>query len=1341
MNFQGRLLNAQGATVPDGFYNIQFKIYQDGDGQTAGNTTGTPAGALKWTEDYLNANGDGIQVKNGFLSVELGSISPFGSSIDWNQDTLWLSMNIGGTGAACTPFSNCSPDGEMLPMKRLTSTPYSLNSGLLGGLSSSQYVQFAQGVQTDSSSNNSLYINKTGSGNLVVLQSSGVESFVIDNAGDVAFGANSDHTISVTTAAAGLAGRSLSIVSGDAAAGSNLAGGNLILQGGAGDGAGASGSVIVRSNTTNSAAAFQVQDSAGATVVNVDTATATAAIGNSTSQGSLAVHDGNGQTTTLRAGDSTGDLVFTLPVSTAAQAGDCLKDTSGTGTLGFADCADLTLQDSYNLSVGGTTPEIKVDTTRGALDIQDADTPTGGTLLAVRLSDDGGGLGDTILDVDVNGVGLGHSSALDGTLLFRNANNTNVVTLKSGATSSSYSITLPPALSGSGACLVDTDGNGTLGFSSCDGANAYVQGGNSFGATAVLGTTDPNSLSFITDSNTVLSLSGVNGAATFQNSDDSSSALRVSNAGGNSVLTVDTADGLVLFGSPGNVDGKLIVANATNTNTVTISSVAPSTNQSILLPNLSGTLCLSSGNCAGLGGNGDILQGGNNFGTDMVIGTNDPFNVSVETDGQTRLTVDTAGDVGIGGTSSGSRLSVSSAIDNIGAFTVVLTDDFDANIDSTQWTATGSTVADTSCDSDSGNSLRFEGSTRQAETIDVDVSSGGTVSFYIYSPNNGTGNCQEAEANEDLFLEYSTNNGANWTTIASYQADIDPMVQVNETIPAGAETSDTRFRWRQSSFSSGNDHWAIDTVMVAAFTGQGDGALSDDFDPSRDATQWSSTNNATADTVCGGSGSVSGNALRFDGAGQRDTTSNNIDSSGGGLISFYLYSPTGGGTGCEQPDAGENMVLEYSTNAGGNWTTINTYTPSANPITEINVLIPSGAQAASTLFRWRQATHSGSGFDNWSIDNVSITVNTPPGEIGSTIYAYNSSSDVTDLLRLASDFGGVESIKFRVESNGDVYADGTFFGAGGVTTGSADLAEVYRNYDRAKPGDVVVFTDPYSVVKSASPGQPGLAGVVSTRPGFTLNADEEGVPVALSGRVPVKVSVENGAIQKGDYLTSGPNGRAQKATGAGPTIGIALQNATHDGKIEVFVHLGYYDPVDEAISQGDVLLMLQSSDLAVAQLNVSGQASIGSLQVSENAYVGGKLTVRTAHIAFTLTLGSHIVSQSEAVTPEALAALGYEDKAPEDAVKSDGTDTAGNLNFTTGPTPADGKLLKITFHTPYESKPRVILEANNAHSAALQTFVTKTDDGFILHSITPPQADKTYSFDYIIIGSEVVKNP
>lgn len=140
INFQGRLFNAQGAVVPDGFYNIEFKIYQDG----AGTAVGNPGGTLEWTESFLNNNSQGVQVKNGYMSVELGSVNAFGSQVDWNQSVLWLSMNIGSTNPTCASFAACSPDGEMIPMKRLSSSVYSLNSAnanKLGGLTSAGFIQ------------------------------------------------------------------------------------------------------------------------------------------------------------------------------------------------------------------------------------------------------------------------------------------------------------------------------------------------------------------------------------------------------------------------------------------------------------------------------------------------------------------------------------------------------------------------------------------------------------------------------------------------------------------------------------------------------------------------------------------------------------------------------------------------------------------------------------------------------------------------------------------------------------------------------------------------------------------------------------------------------------------------------------------------------------------------------------------------------------------------------------------------------------------------------------------------------------------------------------------------
>src|SRR5690349_17837472 len=56
MNYQGRLLNNLGAVVPDGNYNIRFRIYQDG----AGTSAGDPGGTLMWTEMWQNSSSQGI---------------------------------------------------------------------------------------------------------------------------------------------------------------------------------------------------------------------------------------------------------------------------------------------------------------------------------------------------------------------------------------------------------------------------------------------------------------------------------------------------------------------------------------------------------------------------------------------------------------------------------------------------------------------------------------------------------------------------------------------------------------------------------------------------------------------------------------------------------------------------------------------------------------------------------------------------------------------------------------------------------------------------------------------------------------------------------------------------------------------------------------------------------------------------------------------------------------------------------------------------------------------------------------------------------------------------------
>lgn len=178
LNFQGRFFDATGAVLPDGNYNVEFKIVQDGDGCNPTSGTFPCGGTVQWTETRTGSNR--VTIKNGYFSVELGSVTGLPITI-WDQDTLWLSVNMGGT--SDTP----TWDGEMKPLKRLSSSPYSFNSKFLDGLAKNDYVQLAQGVQTDSSNSNiSIAINKTGSAALLQLQQAGLDVFALDNSGSLA---------------------------------------------------------------------------------------------------------------------------------------------------------------------------------------------------------------------------------------------------------------------------------------------------------------------------------------------------------------------------------------------------------------------------------------------------------------------------------------------------------------------------------------------------------------------------------------------------------------------------------------------------------------------------------------------------------------------------------------------------------------------------------------------------------------------------------------------------------------------------------------------------------------------------------------------------------------------------------------------------------------------------------------------------------------------------------------------------------------------------------------------------------------------------------------------------
>ncbi len=130
-----------------------------------------------------------------------------------------------------------------------------------------------------------------------------------------------------------------------------------------------------------------------------------------------------------------------------------------------------------------------------------------------------------------------------------------------------------------------------------------------------------------------------------------------------------------------------------------------------------------------------------------------------------------------------------------------------------------------------------------------------------------------------------------------------------------------------------------------------------------------------------------------------------------------------------------------------------------------------------------------------------------------------------------------------------------------AVNGSAfDVAERYPITGTATSSDLLVWDTAATGTAKLSPGipyDPNIAGIVSTKPAFLLGWYGD-VIVALTGRVPTKVSAANGAIRVGDPLTTSQYpGVAMKATKPGMIVGYALENATATSTIEVFVKVGY----------------------------------------------------------------------------------------------------------------------------------------------------------------------------------------
>ena len=542
INFQARLETSAGSIAADGNYNVRFKLYSVNTGGTA-----------LWTESYLVNNSTSIRTANGYVTANLGINTAFPSGINWGQQ-LYLTMEIGGTGTTATW------DGEMSPRLALTSVPsaFALNSynsanGFTGSLTVGQptggsqtFVVPDQGaagsytlltttaansgyIQNQSASPQTganFYIAGTGraatglqaplidaisSGTLGVGTQTSTTGLTLGRSGIVTTNAGTFTSSGLITASNGVSvTNGLTVVTGSQftnASSTLLTARALTLN--------TNGDIGANTATVDTGSTFNITSTATNRNYTLPTPSQTGAAGagrlvyisnvgtNSFSMYGVSFPAGttqgflyNGSIWTLNYVQSSGNFIQ----NSTTQQTSADFNIDGNGTLGSLTVTGLstlgaaTLTGVANINTTGTaTTNIgnasSTTTITGPTNINT--TGTGATNIGTSASANSITVGSANTTLSITSTGF--SAATNGNIT---AGTYNGQTISSTA---SFSGTLAVSTLGSANTASYLCRNSTNQLAACTGGAPFAQGGNSFGATGVLGTNDNFGLQFETN--------------------------------------------------------------------------------------------------------------------------------------------------------------------------------------------------------------------------------------------------------------------------------------------------------------------------------------------------------------------------------------------------------------------------------------------------------------------------------------------------------------------------------------------------------------------------------------------------------------------------------------------------------------------------------------------------------------------------------------------------------------------------------------------------------------------------------------------------------------------------
>ncbi len=231
---------------------------------------------------------------------------------------------------------------------------------------------------------------------------------------------------------------------------------------------------------------------------------------------------------------------------------------------------------------------------------------------------------------------------------------------------------------------------------------------------------------------------------------------------------------------------------------------------------------------------------------------------------------------------------------------------------------------------------------------------------------------ENPDGNENLVIEYQRAD-SSWASLLTYTGSGSQGQIFNDSIllPPDALHGSLALRFRQTGGSGSDfDYFHIDDFQVTERVPPSPLGLGicDDFSAGL-AGNWTVTGAGTAATSSATFQSPS-RAL-FTNGGAVTVTSLVVDTSDVSFDGISLWVRRGADSFSENPDGGENLVVEYLDDIGA-WIALETFTGSGTPgqIFLRTYAIPAAGRHSGFQLRVRQTGGSGAPFDFWHVDDV-----------------------------------------------------------------------------------------------------------------------------------------------------------------------------------------------------------------------------------------------------------------------------------------------------------------------------------------------------------------------------------